>query len=68
MNRQAPEVHDHGDEPEEEADQYGNPVSGDRIVNCCFPDCGCDGARLCQAENGASFSACSLNLERRAKP
>ena len=33
-------------------DDYGNPFSGDRIIYCCFPDCGCDGARLCQAENG----------------
>lgn len=45
-------------------DQYGNPLSGDRIINCCFPDCGCDGARLCMAENGASSSACSMNIER----
>ena len=29
-------------------DGYGNPFSGDRIIYCCFPDCGCDGARLCQ--------------------
>lgn len=50
--------------PEEEVDDYGNPVSGDRIINCCFPDCGCDGARLCMAENGASSGACSLNIER----
>ena len=52
------------DPPEEEVDDYGNPVSGDRIINCCFPDCGCDGARCCQAENGASSSACSMNIER----
>ena len=52
------------DPPEEEVDDYGNPVSGDRIINCCFPDCGCDGARLCMAENGASSGACSLNIER----
>lgn len=52
------------DPPEEEVDDYGNPVSGDRIINCCFPDCGCDGARCCQAENGASGGACSMNIER----
>ena len=45
-------------------DQYGNPVSGDRLINCCFPDCGCDGARLCMAENGASSGACAMNIER----
>lgn len=52
------------DDAEEPADQYGNPLSGDRIINCCFPDCGCDGSRLCMAENGASSSACSLNIDR----
>jgi hypothetical protein len=45
-------------------DDYGNPFSGDRIIYCCFPDCGCDGARLCQAENGASGSASAMNIER----
>jgi hypothetical protein len=52
---------------EDPADKYGNPLSGDRIINCCFPDCGCDGARLCQAENGASGCARSLNIERGTK-
>ena len=52
------------DHPEEEVDDYGNPVSGDRIINYCFPDCGCDGARCCQAENGANSGACSMNIER----
>jgi hypothetical protein len=45
-------------------DYYGNPFSGDRIIYCCFPDCGCDGARLCQAEKGANRSACAMNIER----
>lgn len=45
-------------------DKYGNPFSGNRIINCCFPDCGCDGARLCQAESGASGCSLSLNIER----
>ncbi len=45
-------------------DDYGNPLSGDRTIYCCFPDCGCDGARLCMAEKGASVGACSLNIER----
>lgn len=46
-----------------EVDGYGNPTSGDRLINCCFPDCGCPGARLCMAEKGPSSSACSLNIE-----
>jgi hypothetical protein len=45
-------------------DDYGNPSSGDRVIYCTFPDCGCDGARLCQAEKGASKSSCMLNIER----
>ena len=45
-------------------DSYGTPKSGDRLINCGFPDCGCDGARLCMAENGASGCAMSLNRER----
>lgn len=49
---------------DEPVDQYGNPLSGDRIINCCFPDCGCDGSRLCMAEKGASSSAKGMNLER----
>jgi hypothetical protein len=55
---------DHAPAPDEPAvDQYGNPIDGDRVIYCCFPDCGCDGARLCQAENGASRSACWVNIE-----
>ena len=42
---------------EEKVDKYGNPVDGDRLIYCCFPDCGCDGARLCMAENGANSCA-----------
>jgi hypothetical protein len=45
-------------------DEYGNPMDGSRLINCCFPNCGCDGARLCSAESGASFGAISLNIER----
>ena len=48
----------------EEVDQYGNPVSGDRLDFCCFPDCGCDGARLCMAKSGASSVAMTMNIER----
>lgn len=49
-------------------DWRGNPVSGDRLINCCYPDCGCDGARLCMAENGANYASASLNLGRRSRP
>lgn len=47
-------------------DKYGNlmaDLENGRMVNCCFPDCGCDGERLCMAENGASDYARSRNLE-----
>ena len=47
----------------ENCDQYGNPVDGDRLIYCCFPDCGCDGSRLCMAEKGASDFANSANVE-----
>jgi hypothetical protein len=50
---------------EEKVDKYGNPVDGDRIIYCCFPDCGCDGARLCMAENEANSCACALNIEKK---
>lgn len=46
-----------------EADDYGNPTDGSRLIYCCFPDCGCDGARLCMAEKGASDRACGQNIE-----
>jgi hypothetical protein len=52
------------DDDEEAVDQYGNPLTGDRLIYCSFPDCGCDGARLCMAERGASSAALSLNIER----
>jgi len=44
-------------------DKYGNPIDGDRLIYCCFPDCGCDGSRLCMAENGASDRAFTQNVE-----
>jgi hypothetical protein len=52
------------DLPEKGFDKYGNPLDGSRLINCCFPDCGCDGARLCMAEKGPNGCACQLNLER----
>lgn len=48
-------------------DKYGNPTDGSRLINCCFPDCGCNGSRLCQAENGPSLSSMWLNYERGTK-
>ena len=45
-------------------DKYGNPTDGSEIINCCFPDCGCDGARLCMAKNGANSASYSMNIER----
>jgi len=56
------------DDDEEPCDDYGNPLSGDRLIYCSFPDCGCDGARLCAAEKGASNSALTLNIERGSLP
>jgi len=58
----------YADESDGELDSYGNPVSGDRVINCCFPDCGCDGSRLCMAENGANSASCALNFERGSYP
>ena len=46
-------------------DEYGNPNDGSRVINCSFPDCGCDGARHCPAENGAHDGALVLTLEKR---
>jgi len=45
-------------------DQYGNPKDGSAFDHCSFPDCGCDGARLCQAKNGPSLSSVTINIER----
>lgn len=43
-----------------EVDKYGN-TEGD-FRNCCFPDCGCDGERLCMAGN-ANEAARGCNVE-----
>lgn len=42
-------------------DEYGN--TEDKKQFCCFPDCGCDGSRLCDAENGSSLRAQRQNVE-----
>lgn len=44
-----------------EVDKYGNTEDG--VEYCCFPDCGCDGARLCMAKNGASEDSGNYNVE-----
>lgn len=38
----------------------------ERILNCVFPDCGCDGARNCDAVNGAGHAALILNVEKKS--
>lgn len=44
-----------------EVDEHGNTC--DRVEFCPFPDCGCDGARLCMAENGPSERSATGNVE-----
>lgn len=44
-------------------DEYGNDVESGELTYCCFPDCGCDGARLCMAKTGASDRAMGGNVE-----
>ncbi len=43
-----------------EVDSYGNTEND--FLNCSFPDCGCDGARLCMAGK-ASENAQKCNVE-----
>ena len=43
-----------------DVDAYGNTEA--QFDNCCFPDCGCDGARLCMAGK-ASDDALNDNVE-----
>ena len=44
-----------------EVDQYGNTCED--FDYCSFPDCGCDGARLCMAKKGPSDNARGCNVE-----
>lgn len=44
----------------EPVDAYGNTAYDFKF--CSFPDCGCDGARLCMA-GSASDRACEQNVE-----
>lgn len=43
-------------------DKYGNTEYN--FQYCCFPDCGCDGARLCDAPSGPNYAALNLNIEK----
>lgn len=45
---------------EDPVDAYGNTCNAFKY--CSFPDCGCDGARLCMAGE-ASKAACQGNVE-----
>lgn len=47
-----------------ECDKWHNPIDGNRLIYCCFPDCGCGAARMCSAENGSSFGANNLCREK----
>lgn len=49
----------------EVVDDYGNTESDFRF--CSFPDCGCDGARLCMA-GSPSVGAMTLNREKGQRP
>lgn len=51
-------------------DNYGNSILDlecGRVEFCVFPDCGCDGERLCMAENGSSERAIKQNVENMYK-
>lgn len=45
-----------------DVDQYGN--TEDDMRNCSFPDCGCNGSRLCMASSGASALSSTWNYEQ----
>lgn len=38
----------------EQIDEFGNTESSFKY--CCFPNCGCDGARLCMAGEASDFA------------
>jgi len=44
-----------------EVDDYGNTEAD--FINCSFPNCGCDGQRLCMAPEGPSENAVKCNVE-----
>ena len=45
-----------------EVDGHGNTEY--QYEYCCFPDCGCQGSRNCDAPSGASNSSLILNREK----
>ena len=47
-------------------DKYGNPIDGSELINCCYPDCGCDGSRNCMARS-PNCASMSLNREKQQK-
>lgn len=62
-----PELCDHLESPGEvcpgcqlDVDEYGN--TEDSFEYCSFPDCGCDGARLCMAGEPSDAANCG-NVE-----
>lgn len=63
MSCEYPEEHNPGEPCEHcglDVDKYGN--TEDDFRNCSFPDCGCDGARLCMAGQ-ANENARECNVE-----
>lgn len=44
-----------------DVDRYGNTER--QFDHCSFPECGCDGARLCMAPSGASERCLKQNVE-----
>ena len=42
-------------------DSHGN--TEEDFLNCSFPDCGCDGERLCMAPSGANSDSRKFNVE-----
>lgn len=53
-------------ECKEPVDDYGNTAYS--FLYCSFPDCGCDGARLCMAKSGPNMASSVLNIERESIP
>ena len=48
---------------ETQLDKYDNPMDGSYLINCCYPGCGCDGARNCMARK-PNCASISLNREK----
>jgi hypothetical protein len=44
-----------------EIDEYGNTDA--EFIYCSFPNCGCDGSRLCMAKNGPNEYSAECNVE-----